>query len=65
MAKKKAVTEMSAMAKSTAELTKATFVKMQKKIDKPKCYGNHGSVEDQCWQCWYHPDCKLKPKKKE
>ena len=63
MAKKKS--EMSDIAKSTMELTKATFAKMQKKIDKPGCFGKHGSIEDECWQCWYHPDCKLKTKKKE
>ena len=60
MAKKKAVKEMDAD-------TRATFDKMQKKIDEPECFGKYNPISDsnpdgndQCWQCWYHPDCKKK-----
>ena len=43
--------------------TEATFKKMQDKIDEPECFGKHNSGEnDQCWQCWYHPNCKAKSK---
>ena len=57
---------MAANLKELNEMDKnvrATFDKMQKKVDKPDCFGKWES-SDKCSKCWYHPDCKIVDPKK-